>query len=97
MGNIALVWALLLAGLSATGVVVADAISFHAALQSSYTTPWHSTSWLREPYTNAVLAFYPANDYWTMNAIKSERWRVRERTVGGVTFWTTLERQPITQ
>jgi hypothetical protein len=79
-------------------LVISNALDFYdMAHNERYKTPWYSTNWLREPFTNAALQFYPAKEYWTQNAIKSERWLVREHAVGSVTFWTTLKREPVSQ
>lgn len=72
-----------------------DMIEFHRLSSGDYKTPWYSASWLKQPYTNLRLALLPAREYWTTNANGSERWFVREVTVGDVTFWTALQRTPI--
>lgn len=75
------------------GVLAADA---HSLLESKkYGTPWYSANWLEQPVTNFYLAFHESREYSTINAIKSEIWRVREVPVGDAVFWTTLERKPI--
>jgi len=63
---------------AATVVIVRDALSFHDLAGGPYKTPWYSTSWLAQPYTNLRLALHPDREYWTMNAIKNERWLVQE-------------------
>lgn len=74
--------------------VVCDAFHYHRMIAADYKTPWYSASWLAQPYTNLRLALQPAREYWTMNAIKTEQWRIRETAVDNVVFWTALERIP---
>lgn len=83
----------LLAGLLA----LPDALEFYQLIRGTYKTPWYSTSWLRQPFTNARLAMLPSQEYWTTNAIGTERWLVREVQFGDVVFWTTLQRIPLTE
>ena len=84
-------WAL--ASIIPAAFLAADA---HSLLEAKkYPTPWFSSNWLEEPVTNVYLAFHESREYTTLNAIKSEIWRVREVRVGHSVFWTTLERKPV--
>lgn len=76
-------------------IIGRDAYTYHSILGGEYKTPWFSEKWWENPYTSARLQFYPATEYWTENAIRSERWLVREHDVNGTKFWTTLKRIPI--
>lgn len=81
--------------LAAATVVTRDVIQFHEiSVVNTNKTLWYEASWLKQPYTNLRLSTFPVREYWTVNAIQSERWLVREIEVGGVTFWTTLRREP---
>lgn len=60
-----------------------------------YAIPWYSSNWQEQPVANLSFAFHESREYTTMNAIKSEIWRVREVRAGDAVFWTTLERKPI--
>lgn len=75
-------------------VAVKDAWDFHAALESPYQTPWYSTNWLKQPYTNLRLSLLPQREFWTENATHTERWFVREVVIGDTTFWTIKESIP---
>jgi len=84
------------AGLT-TLVVIDDMMDFHFAVSGSYKTPWYNAGakgWMTEPYTNLRLLGNPSKEYWTENAIKSERWFVREVQFEDKTFWTILQRVP---
>lgn len=74
-----------------------DAVEFYQLSRGNYRTPWYSGSWFKQPFTNARLAMLPSREYWTMNAIGSERWLVRETHFSNVVFWTTLERVDATK
>lgn len=75
--------------------ILPDAIAYHDQASSDYRTPWYSTSWLEQPYTNLRLLAQPASEYKTRNAIGTEQWLVRDVKVGSKTFWTILQRKPI--
>ena len=75
------------------GIPAADTYSL---LESKkYGTPWFSSSRIELPVTNLFLGFHESREYTTMNAIKSEIWRVREVCTGDAMFSTTLERKPV--
>ena len=77
------------------GLALQDVVAFHKRVAGSYKTPWYSRNWMLHPYTNFRLALSPARDYWTTNAVGSERWLLREVLVGDVEFWTILQRAPV--
>lgn len=79
------------------GAILALCIKDTADLQESlsFPTPWYSTNWLLYPVTNLYLAFHDSREYITTNALKTERWRVREVKVGNALFWTRLDSQPL--
>lgn len=69
---------------------VIDAIGFHT---NNYKTPWYYISF-SSPYTNLVLTLFgEKHEYWTNNAIGTERWNVREVKYKDQTYWTILERK----
>lgn len=72
-----------------------DAYVFYKTVNGHYKTPWYSPDWWDAPYTNARLSLMPSTEYWTTNAMGSEKWLVRETKVGDVVFWTTLRRVPM--
>lgn len=78
-------------------VISREASDFHRIEKSTYKTPWFSTNWLVMPYTNFKLSGLPVKEYWTVNAVGSERWLVREVELNGKTYWTTLQRLPISR
>lgn len=82
---------------AAIGTIGHDAYTYHSLLRSEYKTPWFSEHWWKNPYTHVRLMFHPSTEYWTENAVRSERWLVREHDVNGTKFWTTLQRLPIEQ
>lgn len=76
-------------------MILREATEFDQIKKSNYQTPWYSNSWLEMPYTNFKLSGMPVREYWTTNAMGSERWLVREVEFDGKIYWTTLERLPI--
>ncbi|MGP1715623.1 MAG: hypothetical protein ACTS9Y_00460 [Methylophilus sp.] len=76
-------------------IVMLDAHHFHDLKLREVKSPWFDAVWWKAPYTHAVLSFLPSKTYWTMNAIKSERWLVKEVVSGDTTFWTVLERHSV--
>lgn len=90
------IWMLLLSIMGTLLFIVSinDAMEFHDVVKSSYKTPWYSTNWVKQPYTNLRLAFHPKREYWTENAIHSERWLVREVEFYDTTFWTIRQSNP---
>lgn len=67
---------------------ITDFFSYQSILEGTYNTPWYSKNWLEEPYTNLRLIGAPTRVYATTNAIGSQMWIVREKTVGTKKFWT---------
>jgi hypothetical protein len=67
-----------------------DALKFHEILRGNYGTPWHSSSWLAQPYTNLRLIGKPKSEYWTKNAV-GDHWYVKDVTFDGKKFWTILK------
>lgn len=92
VGAIVGIWTFLFVAIATVGH---DAYTYHSLLRSEYKTPWFSEKWWQNPYTSARLMFHPSTEYWTENAIRSERWLVREHDVNGTKFWTTLKRIPV--
>ena len=76
-------------------IFLSDAMQFRRLSRGQYLTPWYPPQWWKAPYTHAALALHEGREYWTLNAIGSECWHVREVPVGRVVFWTALERIPI--
>ena len=74
-----------------------DAWLYFSIQQGTYTTPWYSTNWIKQPFTNAMLFWRPSTEYWKPNGTETEMWHVREVKIGNLTYWTTLERVPITK
>ena len=82
--------------LAAFGLTVCahDALHFRDLASGTYLTPWYPPQWWKAPYTHLALSLREGRDYWVPNAIGSERWHIRETPVGGVVFWTAMERVP---
>jgi len=78
--------------LSFAVVCALDALDFYTSNSESR---WYPHQWWKAPFTHAILALHSGHEYWTHNAIGSERWLVREVQLGRVVFWTALERQPV--
>jgi len=77
-------------------VICNDALNYYSSLANgTHLTPSYSAQWWQAPYTHAALAPREKHEYWTLNAIGSECWHVREIPVGSVVFWTALERQGV--
>lgn len=86
--------ALFLAGICFIVVVCAlDALDFYRT--SDNESLWYPPQWWRAPYKHTALALHDGHEFWTFNAIGSERWYVREVQVGRVVFWTALERKAL--
>lgn len=76
-------------------IVAKDFINFQELTSKQYKTPWYDNSVMKEPYTTVRLALADnsnVKEYWTKNAIGSQKWFVREVKVGETEFWTILER-----
>ncbi|MFY7940731.1 MAG: hypothetical protein ACOVOX_07455 [Burkholderiaceae bacterium] len=80
-------------GVTLAVLFTVDGLRFHELSNGEFKTPWFAPEWWSAPYTHAALAFYEPHEYWTTNAVGTERWHVREVPVGHVTFWTIMERQ----
>ena len=74
-----------------------DAITYHDIKSSTYQTPWHSNSWIKQPYTEFKLLGMASNIYWTINYTGSQRWLVKDTYIGYKVYWTILERETITK
>lgn len=86
--------ALSLIATSALTLVVKDYMQFRQ-LSEQGADVWYSSSWLRSPVTNFMLAGRDAKEFWQINAVGNERWHVREVRYEGTTFWTTLSREAL--
>ena len=75
--------------------VVPDAWGYFSIQRGDYATPWYSTSWFEQPFTNAMLFWRSSREEWKPNAIGTEMWQIREIDVGNKTYWTVLQRRPI--
>lgn len=72
--------------------IAVEALSFHT---NDFPTPYYYVS-VTAPYTNVFLmAFGKKKEYWTSNAIGTERWLVRDVHYKNQTYWTILERKEI--
>ena len=76
-------------------VVINDAVTYYDIKTSTYTTPWHSNNWLKEPYTEFKLLGMASNTHWPENASHSQRWLVKDTYVGDKVYWTILKRVEI--
>ena len=65
-----------------------DFSTYQSIMEGTYDTPWYSQNWLREPYTNFRLSFYPSLFHIATNADHSQIWIEKEKKVGNKTFWT---------
>src|ERR1035437_8740232 len=85
--------AVLLIFISFLLLVLNDAMNFHNISNKKTTSSWFDSSWFRQPYTNARVLLSDYRDYETMNYIQTEKWVIREASIGTTVFWTTLERK----
>lgn len=76
-------------------VFISDALEFHDIQSSTYKTPWYDIS-IFNPYTNLILMTSGnKKEYWTYNAIRTQRWYVREVSYKDKQYWTILERMQV--
>jgi hypothetical protein len=75
--------------------IIEDVIDYHECKSSTYQTPWHSDSWIKQPYTEFKLWGMSNNIYWTKNYIRSQNWLVKDTYIGDKVYWTILERREV--
>ena len=56
---------------------------------------WFDKDWWRDPITHWRLRNEPGRDYWSQNAIGTQRWYVREISYDGSIYWTILKNVPV--